>query len=40
MDHIGYLVGSERRHVTLEPSQRRLKQLAGGRGDHAVDVDK
>ena len=40
LDHLGDLVGSERRHVTLEPGQRRLEQLAGGRGDHAVDVDK
>ena len=40
LDHFGDLVGSERRHVILEPGQRRLEQVAVGRGDHAVDVDK
>ena len=40
VDDRGDLVGSEWGHVSLEAGQGRLEQLAGGSGDHAVDVDK
>ena len=40
LDDRGDLVGSERRHVILEPGQGRLEQLAVRRGDHAVGVDE